>query len=166
MTRYTCETLGRHHERKRFRCGVEVLDEYLARFAAQDIKRKAAAVFVLSPTESPSRIAGFYTLCSTSIALTQPPQSVTRKLPRYPDVPAILIGRLARDNAFPGVGSLLLADALARCVCVANEIAATVIVVDTKDVKARNFYKKFGFLTLPNLTHRMFLPMATAEMLV
>jgi GNAT superfamily N-acetyltransferase len=165
VTVYLCEALGKQHDRKRFDCGVPVLNDYLARFAVQDIRRKTAAVFVLCPAESPSRIAGFYSLCSTSIALVELPPDLVRKLPRYPDVPAILIGRLARDKVFPGIGSLLLADALTRCVRVAREIAATVIVVDAKDAQARRFYKKFGFLRLPHLGQRMFLPMATAEML-
>ncbi len=165
MTKYVCEMLGKYHDRKRFNCGDEVLNDYLIRVASQDVKRKAAAVFVLSPKEETSRIAGYYTLCSTSIGLAQLPGSLTKKLPRYPEVPAILLGRLARDVLFPGVGSLLLADALARCVRVASEIAATVIVVDTKNENARQFYAKFGFISLPKLPNRMFLPIATAARL-
>ncbi|MBM4090262.1 MAG: GNAT family N-acetyltransferase [Planctomycetes bacterium] len=163
MSDFVCELLERRHDRRRFNCGVEVLNDYLVRAASQDVKRKAAAVFVLSPQSERSRVAGFYTLCATSIELSQLPPAMIKKLPRYPDVPAILIGRLARDLAFPGVGSLLLADALARCVRVAHEIAATVIVVDSKGATATRFYDRFGFLSLPELPHRMFLPMATAE---
>lgn len=165
MTKYVCEKLAKHHDRKRFDCGVEVLNDYLVRVASQDIKRKAAAVFVLSPAEETCRIAGYYTLCSTSIALTHLPQTLIKKLPRYPEVPAILLGRLARDITFPGVGSLLLADALVRCVRVAREIAAIVVVVDTKQANARRFYERFGFIALPRLPSRMFLPIATAEKL-
>ena len=66
---------------------------------------------------------------------------------------------------FLGVGSLLLADALTRCVRVAKEIAASVIVVDSKGEAATRFYEKFGFQSLPKLTDRMFLPMQTAEKL-
>jgi len=58
---------------------------------------------------------------------------------------------------------MLLMDALSRCVRVSTEIAASVIVVDSKDEAARGFYTKFGFLSLPNLPHRMFLSMVTAQ---
>lgn len=166
MSEFVCSSLEKHHNRKQFDCGVEVLNHYLVRVASQDVKRKAAAVFVLAPITHPSRIAGYYTLCSTSIELAQLPPQLIKRLPRYPEVPAILIGRLARDVSFPGVGALLLADALDRCVRVAGEIAATVIVVDTKNENARQFYQRYGFVALPMLPNRMFLPVATAEKLV
>jgi GNAT superfamily N-acetyltransferase len=120
----------------------------------------------MSPEAESTRIAGYYTLCSTSIELTHLPPTLSNRLPRYPEVPAILVGRLARDHSFPGVGSLLLADALLRCVRVANEIAAAVIVVDIKNETVGRFYERHGFLSLPKLLNRMFLPIATAEKLV
>ena len=165
MSDFVCEPLGKKHDRQAFDCGIAVLNDYLAKVANQDVKRKAAAVFVLSPTSEPSRVAGFYSLCSTSIELSSLPQSLTRQLARYPEVSAILIGRLARDDSFPGTGSLLLADALTRCVRVSAEIAASVIVVDSKGEAATDFYTKFGFLALPRIPDRMFLPIATAEKL-
>ena len=165
MSDFVCEALGKQHDRQAFDCGVPVLNNYLVKIANQDVKRKAAAVFVLSPKSEPARVAGFYTLCSTSIELASLPQELTKRLPRYPDVSAVLIGRLARDVAFPGAGSLLLADALTRCVRVSTQIAASVIVVDSKGDAATSFYSKFGFISLPRIPHTMFLPMATAEKL-
>ncbi len=165
MSDFVCDLLGKRHDRKNFDCGVPVLSDYLARIANQDVKRKTAAVFVLTPRTEPVRIVGFYTLCSTSIELSSLPAELAERLPRYPEVPAILIMRLARDTSFPGIGSLLLGDALTRCVRVAKEIAATVIVVDSKGDEATRFYDRFGFMALPKLPNRMFLPLATAEKL-
>lgn len=165
MTEFICEPLGKHHDRKGFDCGLAILNQYLAKSANQDVKRKAAAVFVLSARAAPERVIGYYTLCATSIELSSLPPNLVKKLARYPEVPAILIGRLARDVSHPGVGSLLISDALTRCVRVANEIAASVIVVDSKGEAATRFYEKFGFLSLPNLPNRMFLPMQTPEKL-
>ena len=165
MKDYVCEPLGNHDHRTQFDCGVSVLNVYLAKYAKQDVKRKASAVFVLVERAQPKRVIGFYTLCATSIALAELPEELTRKLPRYPEIPAILVGRLARDVNHPGVGSLLLSDAITRCVRVASEIAASLIVVDSKGEAATRFYEKFGFISLPNLSYRMFLPMQTAEKL-
>ncbi len=165
MSDFVCETLGAQHNRTHFDCGVPVLNEYLAKYAKQDVKRKATAVFVLIPRSEPKRIVGFYTLCATSVELTDLPERMIKKLPSYPVVPAILLGRLARAIDQPGIGQLLLADALARCVRVANEIAASLIVVDSKGEVASCFYTKYGFLSLPRLPDRMFLPMQTAEKL-
>lgn len=165
MKAYVCEPLGNQHDRRQFDCGVSILNDYLAKYAKQDVKRKASAVFVIVERAEPKRVIGFYTLCATSVALAELPEEVTRKLPRYPEIPAILVGRLARDVNHPGVGSLLLSDAITRCVRVAIEIAASLIVVDSKGEAATRFYEKFGFILLPKLPGRMFLPMQTAEKL-
>lgn len=165
MSDFICEPLSKRHDRKRFCCGVEILDRYLQQSASQDVKRKTAAVFVMAPENEPRRIAGFYTLCATSVELSGLPEAIAKRLPRYPQIPGILIGRLARDEDFPGVGRLSLADAISRCVRSADEIAAALIVVDAKDEAAVAFYVKFGFAQLPNLQNRLFLPMATAAKL-
>ena len=149
MKDYVCEPLGNEHDRTQFDCGVSVFSDYLAKFAKQDVKRKASAVFVLVERAEPKRVIGFYTLCASSVALAELPEEVTRKLPRYPEIPAILVGRLARDVNHPGTGSLLLADAITRCVRVASEIAASLIVVDSKGEAATRFYEKLGLLSLP-----------------
>jgi hypothetical protein len=165
MKDYVCEPLGNEHDRTQLDCGVSVFSDYLAKFAKQDVKRKASAVFVLVERAEPKRVIGFYTLCASSVALAELPEEVTRKLPRYPEIPAILVGRLARDVNHPGTGSLLLVDAITRCVRVASEIAASLIVVDSKGEAATRFYEKFGLISLPKLPDRMFLPMQTAEKL-
>lgn len=165
MKDFVCEPLGNHHDRTQFDCGVSVLNDYLNKYAKQDAKRKASAVFVLVDRSDLKRIIGFYTLCATSVALSELPEEVTKKLPRYPEIPAILVGRLARDVNHPGVGELLLSDAIARCVRVSSEIAASLIVVDSKGDAATRFYARFGFISLPRLADRMFLPMQTAETL-
>lgn len=162
MSDYVCEPLGTQHDRTQFDCGVSVLYEYLMKYANQDVKRKAAAVFVMVERAAPKQVIGFYSLCATSVALSSLPTELTKRLPRYPEISAILVGRLARDGGYPGLGELLLSDALARCVRVANEIAASLIVVDSKGEAATRFYEKFGFISLPKLADRMFLPMQTA----
>ncbi|WP_182865600.1 GNAT family N-acetyltransferase [Stieleria mannarensis] len=165
MSEYVCEALARSHQRKDFDCGVEALNNYLIRFANQDVKRKVAAVFVLVPADEPKRVVGYYTLCATSVELSGLPEEVIKRLPLYPHVPGILIGRLARDSRFPGLGQLLLADALSRCARSAKEIAAALVVVDAKNNAARDFYAKFNFISLPKMKSRMFLPMKTAQKL-
>ena len=47
----------------------------------------------------------------------------------------------------------------------ATEVAATVIVVDSKGDVATRFYESFGFISLPKLSNRMFLPIGTVEKL-
>jgi ribosomal protein S18 acetylase RimI-like enzyme len=163
MSRFTCVRLARDHDRKSFRCGADELDAYLVQRAGQDMRRQGAAVFVLVPGDQPHRIAGYYTLSSASILLGELPEGMVRRLPRYPVVPAVLIGRLARDVNFPGIGRLLLFDALARALRSSAEVAATVVLVDAKNETARRFYARYGFREVLQTPNRMYLPMKTIE---
>jgi len=106
------EPLGREHDRTGFRCGLEPLDLSLQQRARNDLERRVAAAFAMNATESPKAIAGYYTLSSFSVEVGELPESLHRTLPRYPRLPATLLGRLGRDARFPGTGYLLLMDAL------------------------------------------------------
>ncbi|MSP02382.1 MAG: GNAT family N-acetyltransferase [Acetobacteraceae bacterium] len=105
-------------------------------------------------------IAGYYTLSSTAIPTPELPPDFARKLPRYPLIPATLLGRLAVDRRHQGMrfGRFLLADALFRSV--KSEIASFAIVVEAKDDGARRFYVRESFLPFPDHPMRLFRPMA------
>jgi len=108
-------------------------------------------------------IAGYYTLASASPVLADLPASTGKKLPRYPSVPAVRMGRLAVDQAFKGqgLGGALLADALIRTA--RSEIAAFAMMVDAKDQTAAAFYRHHGFIALPESPLTLFLPLATVQ---
>jgi hypothetical protein len=160
------EPLGREHDRAGFRCGIEPLDVYVRQFARKDVERRVAAAFVMVAESAPTRIVGYYTLSSFSVEVAALPESLQKKLPRYPRLPATLLGRLARDERFPGTGHLLLMDALARAYRQSAQIASLALVADTKNDRALEFYRKFGFAQLGHSDTRVFLPMATIEQLV
>jgi ribosomal protein S18 acetylase RimI-like enzyme len=162
---FPVQPLGPHHDRTGFSCGVEPLDNYLKKQTRQDVKKRVAAVFVLTPDGE--IIAGYYTLSQFSVDLGIVPQDIARKLPKYPVVPATLIGRLAVSVAFrgQGLGELLLMDALHRSLELSKQIASAAILVDAKNDRAMSFYRKYGFLELPSIPGRLFLPMATVEQL-
>ncbi|HZU25509.1 MAG TPA: GNAT family N-acetyltransferase [Bryobacteraceae bacterium] len=107
-------------------------------------------------------IAGYYTLSATGIALDQLPAEVVRKLPRYPVVPAALLGRLAVAQRWQGkgLGAALLADAITRAT--RAELGVFAIIVDAKDDAAEHFYEHHGFRLLTGERRRSFLPAATA----
>ncbi|MGI4859122.1 MAG: GNAT family N-acetyltransferase [Janthinobacterium lividum] len=154
-------TLNSDIERSQFDSGSAPLDRYFRTQVSQDVRRRVAACFV-AVTDA-GRVAGFYTLASTSVLLADLPSAIAKKLPRYPSVPAISMGRLAVDQYFKGkgLGGALLADALSRAVCA--EIAAYALVVDAKDGIAACFYNHHGFITFPSNPLKLFLPLATAR---
>lgn len=148
------------YARAAFNCGSESLDRYLREQATQDVRRRVAACFVA--LADGQHIAGYYTLASASLLLADLPASAGKKLPRYPTVPAVRMGRLAVDQAFKGLGlgGALLADALDRAV--RSEIAAYALMVDAKDAAAA-FYRHHGFIALPDSPLTLFLPLATVH---
>ena len=73
-----------------FRCGEPALDDYLRRYASQDVRRGVARVFVATPEADARRMAGFFTLSAGSVNCADFPDILARKLPRYP-VPVALL---------------------------------------------------------------------------
>jgi GNAT superfamily N-acetyltransferase len=163
MTEFIFEPLASHHDRAAFACGSALLDGYLQTRARQDVKRLAAAAFVMVPSSQRTQIAGYYTLSAGSIGLDEIPAVVADKMARYPAVPVTLLGRLARDLRFPGTGGFLLTHALTRAYQSSSQVAAVGVVVDAIDDPAIRFYRKFEFQPLPNRPNRLFLSMQTIE---
>ena len=149
------------HDRVAFASDSQPLNRYLQEQVTQDIRRRVAACFVALADDQ--RIAGYYTLASASLLLAELPASIGKKLPRYPSVPAVRLGRLAVDRAFEGqgLGGALLADALARAA--RAEIAAHALMVDAIDEAAAAFYRHHGFIALPDAPGTLFLPLATVR---
>lgn len=165
QSRFTIEPLGARHDRAAFSCGVEALDSYLHKQAGQDARRHASVPFVA--TADGKTIAGYYTLSQYAIQLDAVPEAVAKKLPKYPMISATLLGRLAVSTEFRGqrIGEALLMDALRRSLLLSKQVASTGVIVDAKDASAVSFYRKYGFLDLPKVERRLFLPMGTIEQL-
>ncbi len=161
---FRIEPLGAQHNRAGFSCGVEALDRYLKSQAGQDRRRGAASCFVA--VNGQDQLAGYYTLAMTSVALTDVTADMAKKLPRYPKIPATLLGRLAVDLRFRGqqLGHLLIFDAMSQMV--ASKIASAMLVVDAKDETAAAFYVKFGFRCLGAGRLQLFLPLHEIAALV
>lgn len=140
-----------------FESGVAPLDRYLRTQASQDVRKRVSSCFVL--TDGGPAPLGFYTLAATSILLADLPPALGKRLPRYPSVPATLMGRLAVDARHRGrrFGELLLFDAFSRAL--RSEIATYAFVVDAKDEAAAGFYTAYRFLPLTGSRRRMFVPM-------
>ena len=144
------ETLGAHHDREGFGCGVESLDRYLKMQASQDVRRKANAVFVLVTAERGSEIIGYFTLCATSLGQGDVPEAARKHVPRYPLVSATLLGRLAISSTRQGegLGGILLAHALRKAYASADTVGSSMVVVDAIDERAAAFYAAHGFTQL------------------
>ena len=160
--RFATVSLNKSHDRAAFDCGSAELNAYLRRQAGQEQRKRVAFPFVMIERNEPSRILGYYTLSASAMPLDDIPEPLRRRLPRYPDMPVTLLGRLAVDHAAQGqgLGELLLIDALDRAFR-ASSVASMAIVTDPKDEKARAFYNRYGFEPLVRNSTRMYLKMQT-----
>lgn len=158
---FVIRPLGPDHDRLAFSCGVDALDRYLQTQATQDMRRHIANCYVASPTDT-AIVAGYYTLAAASIPVVDMPAGETKRLPRYPVLPAALIGRLAVDRSYRGraLGGALLFDAVQRAS--RADPAVFALIVDAKDDVAVDFYKHFGFTPFASRPMSLFLPVATA----
>ena len=165
-TRYRVEALGKQHNRSGFTCGSEPLDTYLRVQAGQDTRKRVAATFVLCERTSHT-VLGFYTPSAISVDIGAWPEHVAKKFPRYPVVPATLLGRLAVDRQLQrrGAGEHLLMDALHRSLQASRQVASVAVVVDAKDSRAVEFYTRYDFTPFVDLPIRLFLPMSVIEQL-
>ena len=147
------------HDRSLFQSGSEKLDFYLRELVTQDVRRRVAACFVALAEKG--RIIGYYTLASASVPLTSLPIESRKKLPRYPAVPTVRMGRLAVDQAFQGIGlgGALLADAIDRTM--RSDIASYALIVDAINDDAAAFYRHHGFIPLPDTPLMLSLPFAS-----
>jgi GNAT superfamily N-acetyltransferase len=146
--------------KKDFKCGKEMLDNYLHTQASQDVRRKLCVVFAMFEG---TIIKGYYTLSNASIPLELIPEGIKKMMPRsYQALPVTLLGRLAIDEKFKGqgLGGILLLDALKRSYQIASRsLGSIAVIVDPLDIEALAFYEKFGFINLPD-SEKMFMPMA------
>ncbi|MGA2594657.1 MAG: GNAT family N-acetyltransferase [Bryobacteraceae bacterium] len=159
---FRLEPLHSEHDRKSFRCGEGTLDRYFQTQATQDIRRRIANCFVAVEAVT-GQVAAYYTMSAASIPLADLPAEETKRLPRYPTLPAVRIGRLAVDARFQGrgLGAALLADAAQRTM--QAPAAAFALLVDAKNDRAVAFYRRFGFRPLASRPMALFLPIATAQ---
>ena len=143
------------HRREKFSCESPELTDFLRTRARKEAKSRTSACFVLVPVTDPGEIVGYYTLSATSVELEKLPVELTKKLPRYPRLPATLLGRLATDLSARGVGlgRFLLVDAMVRAV--RSEIASFAFIVDAKDEAAAGFYERESFIRMPDQASRL-----------
>jgi GNAT superfamily N-acetyltransferase len=160
------EHLGNQHDLSQFENGKHAsLDAWL-RERARASEGCSARTYVVCDTDAPNRVIGYHAI---STAMEQraalPSAKLRRGVPEQ--VPLLLIGRLAVDRAFQGVGlgSELLADALRRCQAASQIAGARAVIAHAIDDEAVRFYQRHGFLLSPLGERVMLLPMETVRAL-
>ena len=147
--------LTENHSIKPFDCEDDDLNEFLFQEAIPYRKEKLATTFVVENNE---RTLGYYSLLNDSLQLREDMfisksqfRKFLRELVPYPKrhlktIPALKIGRLAIDKTFKGkgLGSVIMANIISKCIKMNQEQACRLITVDAYK-QAVPFYQKMGF---------------------
>lgn len=157
------EPLAPAHDRRAFSCGVDALDEYLRRFARQHAEANVSRTYVAA---NGVEIFGFYSLAMSGIRKENLPTKYISRFPNFP-LPVARLARLAVAvrNQRQGLGELLLADALQRCLRLSAEIGMIGLIVDAKDEQAREWYERYEFERLPDSPLTLWLPTTAIDKL-
>lgn len=152
------EPLSKNHDRRAFTCGVEALDTYLKRFARQHADANISRTYV---AVSGATVSGFYSLAMSGIRRENLPEKYSSRYPNFP-LPVARLARLAvaLNVQGQGLGELLLADALQRCLQISESIGMLGVIVDAKDERARGWYERYEFERLPDSPLTLGLPSA------
>lgn len=160
---------------KPFDCEDEDLNDFLFNEATPYQKELLATTFVM---ENDEQTLGYYSLLNDSLQLREDMfasksqfRKFLRELMPYPKrhlktIPALKIGRLAIDKSFKGkgLGSVIMANIISKCIKMNKEQACRLITVDAYK-QAIPFYQKMGFKFLTeddknDTTRLMFLDLA------
>lgn len=156
----------RIHDYSCFSCGELSLDTYLKKQASQDLKKRVTTVFVL--VDHPAvKVLGYYTLSAYTVNVSALSEDFSKRLPRYPLLPATLLGRLAVDQICKGkgFGEMLLIDALLRAQVASQQVASLAVIVEALTEQAQSFYAKYGFVSFKQEPRKLYLPMKLIESL-
>jgi len=162
------EEITRQHNRKKFDCGINELNQFLQHQARQKTVRNNAKTYVACTGPKATTVIGYYTL--TGYTITTPP--ACRNYKNYPHpLSAVKLARLAVDRSQQGqrIGERLLIDAIYRTGLVAQQISAIGLFVDPMMSQVIGFYQQYGFLpAIPDdNTHlEMWLPVKTCMALL
>jgi GNAT superfamily N-acetyltransferase len=147
------------HDRNRFNCGIEALNNYLKVMASQQAKKDNTRTFVLEDDNNNSHVIGFYTLTMIPVDLKALPGKLQKK--HQSSTSGGLIARLAVDDRYKGkgFGEWLLIDALRKLLAASDSVAFPVVVVDAKD-GAKYFYERYGFQGFRDAENKLFITIA------
>ena len=131
------------HDRNAFDSGEPALDDWLRRFAGQNRRRDTAATWVVATPEG--QVVAYASLAMTAIDRSAAPRAVAKQAPD--PVPALLLGRLAVDKSFAGlgVGTALVAHVLATAVELNEKAACRAVVVTALHARALGWWERLGF---------------------
>ncbi len=163
---WVIEQISGRHDRSSFDCGSLELDRFLREYARQNEKKGLTRTYV-AVREGESEVEGFFTVRAGHVEFGDLPPEDRKALPKYP-IPVFHLARLAVARSAQGqsLGEKLLVRALTLAIEVSSEVGLYAVEVMAKDDRARAFYEKYGFQSLPDDQFHLYLPLKTLRGLI
>lgn len=147
----------------KFDCGEEELNLFLKKFAFL-FQSRHFGVTMTCTREMDQKLIGYYTVCPASIQRESFPEKFMTG-PRPNPIPAFRLCRLAVDKKYQnqGYGQILFIHALQKCLDQSKQIGGSVMIIDAKHARAKQFYEHYGFIALPSNPFVLFQTMKYIE---
>ena len=131
------------HDRGSFDSGEPELDEWLGRYASQNRRGDTAATWVIATPQD--KVVAYASLAMTAIDRSAAPNPVAKGAPD--PVPALLLGRLAVDKNYNGlgIGTALVTHVLMTGAELNRKAACRAVVVTAIHQRARSWWERLGF---------------------
>lgn len=131
------------HDRSDSDSGEPELDEWLHRYAGQNRRCDTAATWIVATPEG--KAVAYASLAMTAIDRSSAPDRVAKCAPD--PVPALLLGRLAVDRRYTGlgIGTALVAHVLATAADLNTKAVCRAVVVTALSEDARRWWKRLGY---------------------
>jgi ribosomal protein S18 acetylase RimI-like enzyme len=153
--------LERRHRRKAFSSGDRRVDDWLVHRALPAMRKNTSTTRVLAAADG--TIAGCFTLVNTALDVSLVPADLfDGQAPRH-SPPTLTLAWLGVDRRFSGrgLGTKLLACALADALQAFETVRFVAVIVDALADANIAFYESRGFVRVPGTTNKLFLPAAT-----
>ena len=137
-----------------FTSGEPSLGHWLTVHAQKNEVMNASRTYV---TLNKREVIGYYALATGSVMHSLVPRVMKRNMPD--PLPLVVLGRLAVDQRFQGlgIGSDLLQDAIRRTIQVSEIAGVCSLLVHAISEEAVSFYQKHGFVASPFAPMTLFL---------
>jgi GNAT superfamily N-acetyltransferase len=139
--------LQNFHDISGFDCGEPTLNSWLMTRAADNMESLASSTYVVLKQDG-TQVCGYYSLSMGHLLHAEVSSRHRRIMPEQ--IPCALIGRLAVDSRFKGLGlgSSLLQDAVLRARRAGEYVAARFVMLHSLNEEATRFYTRHGFVPL------------------
>ena len=137
------------HDVRALDCGDRDLNDYLRRFAWDNQERHMYGTTYVAYSED-AELIGYYTIANSSVPRLELPEGQVAGSPKYPQIPAMLLARLAvaTTHSNKGNGEQILRHCLNTALAIAQESGVRYVITEAYPEKV-SWYSKYGFREIP-----------------